>query len=311
MFSEIKPKYVAIIIPCYNEEKTIGNVLKNFKKELYNIIKSNTINARYTIYPVDNNSTDATWYEMNDAAFGLNYIKPMKCFQQGKGALLRQMFNQINADIYVIIDGDSTYSASDLLELIKPIYDKEVDVTIGDRLSSTYFKENKRPFHNCGNKLVNALINMIYHSDVKDTMSGYRAYSKTFVKSFTAIKNNFETETEMTMFMLENGFSYKNIVIDYKDRPNGSMSKLNTYKDGYKVLKTIFNKYLCAKPLTIFGLIGLLTLLYGIVFAHNSSVYLYITIGIVMICTGIIGQIVSSQAQEIKRIQINLFKSKQ
>lgn len=299
-------KTVAIIIPCLNEEKTIASVIKGFKKNIYKITHEvENPDVYYTIYPVDNGSTDSTWLEMKNMQLGTDYIIPLQCHQRGKGAVIRQMFNQINADVYVICDGDQTYNADDLSSLVKPILQKQADVMIGDRLSSTYFKENKRPFHNVGNKMVNWLINLTYKANVKDTMSGFRACNKEFAKSFAAISDNFEIETEMTMFMLENGFNYYNVTIGYKDRPSGSKSKLNTYVDGYKVIKTILSKYIREHSMKILGTIGLIVLIAGLIM---QSIYM-VAIGAVIMAVGAIIKTIVKETKEIKRLQINNIKA--
>ena len=241
---------IAILIPCYNEEKTIKKVVEDFKKVLPNA----------AIYVYDNNSTDRTveFAKETDAIIRHEY-------KQGKGNVIRSMFRQIDADCYLMIDGDDTYPAKHAHEMVDLVLKKGVDMVIGDRLSSTYFEENKRPFHNFGNKLVRGLINFIWKSNVKDIMTGYRAFSKPFVKLFPVMSDGFEIETEMTIHALDKRFFLKEIEIDYKDRPEGSFSKLNTHRDGIKVIKTIFSLFKEYSPLKFFGWGALLLLLIAVV----------------------------------------------
>ncbi|MDE5600310.1 MAG: glycosyltransferase family 2 protein, partial [Oscillospiraceae bacterium] len=203
----------AILIPCYNEEKTIKKVIEDFKKEM----------PHSTIYVYDNNSTDETAKIASEAGAIVR-----KEFKQGKGNVVRSMFRDIDADCYIMVDGDDTYPAKFGPMLEKLVLDGEADMAVGDRLSSTYFTENKRKFHNFGNVIVRKLINLIFNSNMKDIMTGARAFSRDFVKSFPVISKGFEIETEMTIFALDHNFKIVEKPIDYKDRPNGSESKLNT-----------------------------------------------------------------------------------
>jgi len=234
---------IAVLIPCFNEEKTIGKVVSDFKEAL----------PEATIYVYDNNSSDRTVTIAKETGATVCYE-----LQQGKGNVIRSMFRQIDADCYLMIDGDDTYPAKHAREMVDLIMEKGVDMVIGDRLSSTYFEENKRPFHNFGNKLVRNLINFIWKSNVRDIMTGYRAFSKPFVKLFPVMSGGFEIETEMTIHALDKRFFLKEITIDYRDRPEGSFSKLNTHKDGMKVIKTIFSLFKEYSPLKFFGWISLL-----------------------------------------------------
>lgn len=214
---------IAIMIPCYNEELTVSKVVNDFKKAV----------PTADIYVYDNNSTDKT-AQLAKEAGAIVVPAPI----QGKGAVVKQMFKEIDAEVYIMVDGDDTYPADEVQKLIDGVL-KGYDMVNGDRLSSTYYTENKRPFHNFGNRLVKFLINLRYHTDVKDIMTGYRGFSKRFVKSIKLEKNGFEVETEMTMWALKNKMKILEKPITYKDRPEGSESKLNTYKDGFKVIMTI------------------------------------------------------------------------
>jgi glycosyltransferase involved in cell wall biosynthesis len=245
---------IAILIPCYNEEKTIAKVINDFKKELPDA----------KIYVYDNNSTDNT-YEIAKQ----NGAIVKKEYRQGKGNVIRSMFRDIDADIYVMVDGDDTYPAEFVHSLIEPIKNKEADMVIGDRLSNgSYETQNKRLFHNFGNNLVKNLINKLFNSSLNDILTGYRAFNKKFVKNFPILSEGFEIETEMSLHALDKKFLIKEISIDYRDRPEGSYSKLNTFSDGIRVLKTIFWLFKDYKPLIFFSLMGslffLLSLIVGI-----------------------------------------------
>ena len=236
-------KSIAVLIPCYNEEVTIRKVINDFKHELPNA----------TIYVYDNNSTDDTYNIAKDAGAVVK-----KEFKQGKGNVVKSMFRDIDADIYIMVDGDDTYPASSVQSLMQPILDNEADIVIGDRHSNgTYKDENKRPLHNFGNNLVRGLINNIFNADLKDIMTGYRVFNKKFVKNMPVNSGGFEIETEMTLHTLDKNFSIKEIRIEYKDRPYGSFSKLNTYSDGIKVLKTILWVFKDYRPLAFFTILSL------------------------------------------------------
>lgn len=234
---------IAVLVPCYNEELTIGNVIDDFK----NVI------PEADIYVYDNNSTDRTALIAKEK--GAIVIPE---YRQGKGNVVRSMFRHIEADCYIMVDGDDTYPAKDALRLAQLIIDGKADMAIGDRLSSTYFTENKRAFHNFGNKLVRLLINKIFKNEIKDIMTGCRAFSRQFVKSFPVLSNGFEIETEMSIHALDKRFLISEIPISYRDRPEGSESKLSTFSDGYKVLKTIIKLYKDYKPISFFGFVSLL-----------------------------------------------------
>lgn len=243
---------VAVLIPCYNEAKTIKKVVEDYLK----IIPQNS-----TIYVYDNNSTDDTARIAEEAGAIVR-----KEFQQGKGNVIRRMFREIDAECYVMVDGDDTYPAEYAPEMIDKVLSKKVDMVVGDRLSSTYFSENKRPFHNFGNSLVRKSINTLFKSDIKDIMTGYRAFSYQFVKSFPVLSKGFEIETEMSIHAVNTNMLLENVIIDYRDRPEGSESKLNTYSDGLKVLKTIMKLFRNYKPLAFFGGVSVLLLLLAFVF---------------------------------------------
>jgi glycosyltransferase involved in cell wall biosynthesis len=242
---------VAIIIPCYNEEQTIGKVIDDFRNELPD--------AKIFVY--DNNSKDNTI----DIALRHGAVVKRES-RQGKGNVVRSMFMDIDADYYIMVDGDDTYPAHFVHEIIKPLVCKEADMVIGDRISNgTYVNENKRLLHNFGNSLVKRVINRLYKCNINDIMTGYRGFNKLFVKSFPVMSPGFEIETELSIHSLDKRFLIKEVAIDYRDRPEGSESKLNTFKDGYKVLKTIFTLFKDYKPLvffviwaSIFFLLGLL-----------------------------------------------------
>ena len=244
-------KKIAVLIPCYNESKTIEKVVKDYKKAL----------PEADIYVYDNNSKDGTDEIARKAGAIVKYE-----YKQGKGNVIRSMFKDIDADCYLMIDGDDTYPAKNAREMCDYVLDGKADMVIGDRLSSTYFKENKRPFHNFGNRLVRGLINTLFKSKVKDIMTGYRAFSYEFVKGFPVLSKGFEIETEMTIHSLDKNFKLIEIPVQYRDRPEGSVSKLNTFSDGFKVIKTIINLFKDYKPSLFYGLIGTLFILISIGF---------------------------------------------
>jgi len=242
---------IAVLIPCYNEELTIAKVINDFKKEL----------PEAKIYVYDNNSKDKTSEiaEQNGAIV-------RKELRQGKGNVIRSMFREIDSDIYIMIDGDDTYPAEFVHDLIEPIKKNEADMVIGDRHSNgTYKEENNRPFHDFGNNLVKNLINRFFKANLKDIMSGYRVFNKKFVKSIPINSNGFEIETEMTLHALDKRFLLKEIPIEYRDRPEGSFSKLNTFSDGYRVLKTIFWVFKDYKPLTFFSILSALFFIFSLI----------------------------------------------
>ncbi len=230
---------IAVLIPCYNEEKTIKKVIEDAKRAL----------PEATVYVYDNNSTDNTAKIAKEAGAIVRneYI-------QGKGNVIRRMFREIDAHCYIMVDGDDTYPMEYAREMADKVLTHNSDMVVGDRLSSTYFTENKRPFHNFGNSMVRATINRLFDCDIKDIMTGFRAFSYGFVKTFPVLTRGFEIETEMTIFAVYNRMQIDNVIVEYRDRPEGSVSKLNTYSDGFKVLRTIVRLYRDYKPMGFFGL---------------------------------------------------------
>ena len=228
---------IAVLIPCYNESQTIEKVVRDWRRELPEAV----------IYVYDNNSTDHT----DDIARAAGAVVRYE-YQQGKGNVIRRMFREIDSQCYIMIDGDDTYPAEMGREMTDLVLERNVDMVVGDRLSSTYFEENKRPFHNFGNSLVRGTINKLFRSNIRDIMTGYRAFSYEFVKSFPVLSKGFEIETEMSIHAVDKNMNVANVIIEYRDRPEGSESKLNTYSDGFKVLKTIGRLYRNYKPMQFF-----------------------------------------------------------
>ncbi len=233
---------VAVLIPCYNESRTIEKVVRDFKRVL----------PEAAVYVYDNNSTDGT---AEIAACAGAIVRRER--RQGKGNVIRRMFRDIDADCYVMADGDDTYPAEAAPEMVRLVLEEQADMVVGDRLSSTYFSENKRPFHNVGNSLVRASINMLFKSEIKDIMTGYRAFSYAFVKTYPVLSKGFEIETDMSIHAINRNMQVRNVVIEYRDRPDGSVSKLNTYSDGAKVLVTIARLFKNYRPFAFFGVISL------------------------------------------------------
>ncbi len=242
---------IAVLIPCYNESRTIEKVVTDFKNALPEAV----------VYVYDNNSTDGTDEIARRAGAVVRYE-----FRQGKGNVLRRMFRDIDAECYIITDGDDTYPSESAGKMAELVLKRRVDMVVGDRLSSTYFQENKRPFHNFGNSLVRGSINLLFHNDIKDIMTGYRAFSYEFVKTFPVLSKGFEIETEMSIHAVDKNMFVENVVIDYRDRPEGSESKLDTYSDGFKVLRTIARLYRAYKPMGFFGGIALVLALVSLGF---------------------------------------------
>lgn len=243
-------KKIAVLIPCYNESLTIEKVIRDYKKAL----------PEAEIYVYDNNSTDHTDEISKKAGAIVRYE-----YRQGKGNVIRSMFRDIDADCYLMIDGDDTYPAESAREMCNYVLEGKADMVIGDRLSSTYFTENKRPFHNFGNKIVRLSINKLFKNNIRDIMTGYRAFSHDFVKGFPVLSKGFEIETEMTIHAVDKNFKLVEIPVVYRDRPVGSVSKLNTYKDGFKVLKTIASLFKEYKPGIFFGFFASIFLLVSLI----------------------------------------------
>lgn len=241
---------VAVLIPCYNEETTIKKVVEDWKR---------VENTRVYVY--DNNSSDNTVKIAKEAGAIVRYE-----LLQGKGNVVRRMFREINAECYILVDGDNTYPVDNAQEMIDAVLNSNIDMVIGDRLSYSYKQENNRRFHNFGNELVKTMINRMFKSDIKDVMTGYRAFSYDFVKTFPILSKGFEIETEMTIHALDKNMSIKNVTVDYRDRCLGSESKLRTIPDGIKVLNTIVQLYKDYKPMKFFGYMGLILMLLGLVF---------------------------------------------
>ncbi len=238
---------IAVLIPCYNEEKTIEKVVKDAKKSLPEAV----------VYVYNNNSQDRT-AEIAEKAGAIVRNE----YMQGKGNVIRRMFREIDALVYVMVDGDDTYPMDSAPEMVDLVLNRNADMVVGDRLSSTYYQENKRPFHNFGNNLVRASINKLFKCNIRDIMTGFRAFSYEFVKTFPVLSKGFEIETEMTIHAVYNNMQIDNVVIDYRDRPEGSVSKLNTYADGFRVLRTIARLYRSYKPFGFFTILaGVLALL--------------------------------------------------
>lgn len=237
---------IAVLIPCYNEAVTIRKVVEDVRRVLPEAV----------VYVYDNNSTDGTAAIAAEAGAVVR-----REVQQGKGSVIRRMFREIDAACYIMLDGDDTYPAEYAPEMAALVLEGQADMVVGDRLSATYFTENKRPFHNFGNRLVRWSINALFGSRIRDIMTGYRAFSYQFVKSFPVLSKGFELETEMSIHAIEKGMHIENVVIQYRDRPEGSSSKLNTYSDGFKVLRTIARLFRTYKPLAFFGLLALVLLI--------------------------------------------------
>ena len=246
----MKTPKIAVLIPCFNEGLTIGKVVGDFRVEL----------PEAKIFVFDNNSTDDT--AAKAAAAGAVVMKEPR---QGKGNVIEQMFRTVDADVYVLVDGDDTYPANHVKNLIRPVVDGSADMVVGDRLSGSYFTENKRLFHNSGNRVVRWLINIIFRTDLKDILSGFRVFNRDFVSNFPIMSRGFEIETEMTIHALDKGYIINEVPVPYRDRPQGSASKLNTFADGKKVIKTIFRLFRDYKPFAFFSFLALLTMLFGII----------------------------------------------
>ena len=300
-------KKIAVLIPCYNEAKTISKVVKDYKKAL----------PEADIYVYDNNSTDKTDIKAEKAGAIVRYET-----RQGKGNVVRTMFRTIDADCYLMIDGDDTYPAESAREMCDYILNNEADMVIGDRLSSTYFKENKRLFHNFGNKLVRKFINVLFKTNIHDIMTGYRAMSKEFVKGFPVISKGFEIETEMTIYAVDTNYRLIEIPVEYRDRPAGSNSKLNTIKDGVKVLKTIETLFKEYKPRVFFNILSLIFFIIGVILNIPPFVGyfqtglvekfpslivggFFIVVGLLLMITGIILEVIAKKHKQLRELYLN------
>lgn len=301
-----------VLIPCYNEELTIEKVVLDFKKAL----------PKADIYVYDNNSTDNS-YEIAKNAGAI--VK--REYRQGKGNVVRSMFRDIDADCYILVDGDDTYPAEASKEIEELILSKKADMVIGDRLSSTYFTQNKRRFHNSGNRLVRKLLNTIFNSDISDIMTGMRGFSYEFVKSFPVTSREFEIETEMTIFALNHNFLIKELPIDYRDRMEGSESKLNTFSDGYKVINLLLGLFRDIRPLFFFSLVTLVLLIIASIYffpvlldfyetGYVEKVPTLIIVGVVAIVaviiffTGVILHVIRKQHDENFEHHLTLISKK-
>ncbi len=233
---------IAVLIPCYNEEKTIAKVVTDVREAL----------PEATIYVYDNNSTDNTALLAQNAGAIIRQE-----YAQGKGNVIRRMFREIDAQCYLMVDGDDTYPLNCAREMVDQVLNRHADMVVGDRLSSTYFTENKRPFHNFGNSLMRTCINSLFRADIKDIMTGYRAFSYEFVKTFPVFSKGFEIETEMTIHAVNYNMQVENVIVEYRDRPEGSVSKLNTFRDGMRVIRKTMQLYKNYKPLKCFGMIAI------------------------------------------------------
>ena len=298
---------MAVLIPCYNESKTIEKVVNDYKNAL----------PEATIYVYDNNSVDGTGEIAAKA--GAIVRKERK---QGKGNVLRTMFREIEAECYLVIDGDDTYPAENAREMCRYVLEENVDMVIGDRLSSTYFKENKRAFHNSGNRLVRWMINKIFKSNITDIMTGYRAFSYQFVKTYPVLSKGFEIETEMTIHAIDKNFNLKEIPVNYRDRPEGSVSKLNTYKDGIRVLKTIATLFKEYRPGLFFYLIAFVLLIIAVILVvpvlieyMNTGLVprfptlivasIIFVISLLLMITGLILQVIAKKHKQLFEILLN------
>ncbi len=256
---------IAVLIPCWNEEKTIEKVVRDFREQLPEAV----------VYVYDNNSTDGTAEAAERAGAVVRHE-----YMQGKGNVIRRMFREIDAECYLMTDGDDTYPAESAREMADEVLAGRADMVVGDRLSTTYFTENKRPFHNLGNALVRGSINLLFQNRIRDIMTGYRAFSYEFVKTFPVLSKGFEIETEMTIHAVDKNMQVRNVEIAYRDRPEGSASKLNTYRDGFRVLRTILRLYRTYHPLRFFSAIALLL--------AAAALILFVPIGVEYVRTGLV-----------------------
>lgn len=284
---------IAVLIPCYNEEITISKTVKDFKKSL----------PSADIYVYNNNSIDRTEILAKKAGAIVRNE-----YQQGKGNVVRSMFRDIDADIYVLVDGDDTYPADEVNKLIEPVKYGRADMVIGDRLSSTYYIENKRPFHNFGNDLVKKLVNFLFNANIHDIMTGYRVFSKKFVKCMPIMSDGFQIETEMTVFSLVYHMNVAEIPITYRDRPEGSESKLNTYKDGAKVLIKLFDLFKEYRPFLMFGVLSIIFIFVTLVLFIKGRIYgslVMFIFSLLMFVTGIVLDAIKNEKQYLFMAHMN------
>ena len=301
---------IAVLIPCYNEAKTIARVVTDFHAAL----------PEAEIYVYDNNSTDGSDALARDAGATVRYER-----RQGKGNVIRTMFREIDADAYLMVDGDDTYPAENAREMVNLVLEQKVDMVVGDRLSSTYFMQNKRPFHNTGNQLVRGLVNRIFHGKIKDLMTGYRVFSYQFVKSFPVLSKGFEIETEMSIHALDKNLAVQSVVVDYRDRPADSPSKLNTYTDGFRVLRTVARLYKEYRPLSFFGIFTLLFAAVGLVMFTPVLIEYFntglvprfptlivsgvlMTLSILMLVCGLILDTVAKKHRQLFEVNLNILR---
>ena len=310
---EKKNKKIAVLIPCYNESKTIEKVVKDYKSVL----------PEADIYVYDNNSKDKTDEIARKAGAIVRYE-----YRQGKGNVIRTMFREIDADCYLMIDGDDTYPKENAREMCNLVLNGKADMVIGDRLSSTYFTENKRPFHNFGNRIVRYLINKLFKNNVKDIMTGYRAFSYEFAKGFPVLSKGFEIETEMTIHAVDKNFKLVEIPVTYRDRPEGSVSKLNTYSDGFKVLKTIATLFKEYRPGLFFDIISILLLLLSLIlgvpvlceyfktglvprFPSLIVAAIFLVMAMLMWVSGIILEVIAKKHKQLYELYLNMINKKE
>lgn len=308
----MSPMKTAVLIPCYNEALTIQKVIRDFKREL----------PEAEIYVYDNNSTDGS----ADLAREAGAIVRRE-YRQGKGNVLRSMFSDIEADCYIMVDADDTYPAENAPEMERIILDGRADMVIGDRLNTTYFTENKRPFHDFGNRLVRKLVNMLFDGDLQDIMTGYRAMNRKFVKEYPLLSKGFEVETEMSMFALDGNYLVKEIPVDYRDRPAGSESKLNTFSDGFRVLKMILMLFRDYKPLLFFSVLSALCFILGTILfipiLHEYavthlverfptlfvSIFLYMS-SLLFFCSGMILDVLKNNQRKTRELLVKQMESR-
>ena len=302
----------AVLIPCYNEALTIQKVIRDFKREL----------PEADIYVYDNNSSDGSADLAREAGAIVRHE-----YRQGKGNVLRSMFSDIDADCYIMVDADDTYPAENAPEMERIILDGRADMVIGDRLNTTYFTENKRPFHDFGNRLVRWLVNVLFDGDLQDIMTGYRAMNRKFVKEYPLLSKGFEVETEMSMFALDGNYLVKEIPVDYRDRPAGSESKLNTFADGFRVLKMIMMLFRDYKPLLFFSTLSIVCFLLGTIlfipilheFAVTHlverfptlfvSIFLYIA-SLLFFCSGMILDVLKNNQRKTRELLVKQMDSR-